>query len=401
MATIRTKLKEPAIAGTEGVVYFQITHERRVRILSTDYRIYPDEWDARRSVVVIPPAGTRGDAVCLISESIHWDRERLSRIIARLDTSGQPYEADDVIDEFRSYTARYSLSSYMKELISRMKDNGKVRTSETYAAALNSFMNFRGNRDIMLDTITPEMMESYEAWLKRRGICSNTVSFYTRILRAVYNRAVESGVMEDRNPFRHVYTGVDKTMKRALPLRAIKKIKALDLLRSPRLDFARDMFMLSFYLRGMSFIDMAFLRKPDLNSGYVVYRRRKTGQQLVIRWTKEMQQILDKYPENESEFLLPVIKRQGINHRTTYRNMSYNINRNLKEIARMVGVDIPLTLYVARHSWASAAKAKGVPVGVISEGMGHDSENTTRIYLSSLDNSVVDNANSLILRSLG
>ena len=160
------------------------------------------------------------------------------------------------------------------------------------------------------------------------------------------------------------------------------------------------MFLMSFFLRGMSFVDMAFLKKTDLKNGYIIYRRRKTGQSLVIAWTKEMQVLLDKYPENSTEYLLPIIRNPDVNERSTYRNVGYNINHNLKKIAVIVGVSIPLTLYVARHSWASAAKAKGIPLSVISEGMGHDSEATTRIYLSSLDTSVVDRANSLILKSL-
>ena len=252
----------------------------------------------------------------------------------------------------------------------------------------------------MLDCITSEVMENFEAWHKSRGVAPNSISFYTRILRAVYNRAVENDIIENRNPFRHVYTGVDKTVKRALPLPVIKKIKALELSLSPALDFARDMFMMSFYLRGMSLIDMAFLKKTDLRYGYVSYRRQKTGQRLLIAWTKEMQKTLDKYPENTSEYLLPIIRNPGTNERYTYRNVGYNINHNLKRVAMMVGLDFPLTLYVARHSWASAAKVKGIPLSVISEGLGHDSENTTRIYLDSLDTAVIDHANSLILKSL-
>ena len=110
--------------------------------------------------------------------------------------------------------------------------------------------------------------------------------------------------------------------------------------------------------------------------------------------------ILDKYPENASEYLLPVTRNPGRNERCVYHNMAYNINRNLKQIAEMINLNIPLSLYVARHSWASIAKSKGIPISVISEGMGHDSETTTQIYLASLDTSVVDKANSLILGSL-
>ena len=161
-----------------------------------------------------------------------------------------------------------------------------------------------------------------------------------------------------------------------------------------------DMFLLSFYLRGMSIIDMAFLRKTDLINGFIVYRRRKTGQKLTIRWTNEMQLILDKYAVNPTQYLLPIIKHTGINERACYRNTAYRININLNRIAQMLNLNFRLTMYVARHSWASVAKAKGVPISVISVGMGHESETTTRIYLSSLDTSVVDRANDLIISSL-
>ena len=221
-----------------------------------------------------------------------------------------------------------------------------------------------------------------------------------RILRAVYNRAVEQELIEQRNPFRRVYTGVDKTQKRALPMSVIKKIHALDLGLNPALDYARDMFMMSFFLRGMSFIDMAFLRKTDLQNGSITYRRRKTNQKLTIGWTREMQTLVDKYPENPTQYILPIIQKEGIDERLRYRSAGYNINRSLKKIAKLVNVNIPLTLYCARHSWASAAKAKGIPLSVISEGMGHDSETTTQIYLASLETSVVDDANSLILSDL-
>ncbi|MDE7109010.1 MAG: site-specific integrase, partial [Muribaculaceae bacterium] len=282
----------------------------------------------------------------------------------------------------------------------KLRDAGKIRTSETYMSALNSFKRFRLEEDIMLDRLDARIMSSYEAWLLQRGIAPNTVSFYTRILRAVYNRAVEEDIVDNAFPFRNVYTGIAKTRKRAVPLKIIRKIKALDLDFSPSLDFARDMFLLSFYLRGMSFIDMAFLKKTDLKHGRLTYQRHKTGQRLTIEWTKEMRSILKKYPENESDYLLPIIRNRNTNERYTYRNVGYNINHNLKNIGKLVGLTIPLTLYVARHSWATAAQTKGIPLNVISEGMGHNNEKTTRIYLASIDTSKVDKANSMIIRSL-
>lgn len=400
MCTIKVKFRNSSIANREGVIYYQIIHERKPRQLTTSYRLYPAEWDSNRATVAAACAAERSPLLASIRQSIACDVERLGRIARRLDSAGIPYSTDDVIAEYRRIAAEYSLFAFMQGIICRLRANGKTRTSETYTAALNSFRHFRSNEDIMLDCINADIMEAYQAWLAGHGNVPNTISFYTRILRAVYNRAVEHGVMDNRRPFRRVYTGVDKTVKRALPLSKIRAIRLLDLAGRPALDYARDMFILSFMLRGMSFVDMAFLRKTDLANGYVAYRRRKTGQMLTIKWTADMQRILDKYPGNPTGYLLPIIRREVTNEHCAYRNAAYSINRNLKTIARMAGIAMPVSLYVARHSWASAAKCKGIPISVISEGMGHDSEATTQIYLASLDASAIDRANSLILNSL-
>lgn len=400
MASIKTKFRPSTIPGHEGIIYYQIIHERKIRQLPTSYRIFSNEWDPDRSVVTTTQTSERRLTVQMIRERIRWDMERLAKIDKKLLNTGLPYTANDVIEEFRRYVLKYSLFNYMENRIAGLKEEGKNGTAYNYRYTLNSFKRFREGEDIILDNINAALMKSYEIWLKGRGVSPNTVSFYFRILRAVYNHAVEQDVIENRSPFKRVYTGIGKTVKRALPLEVIKKIKQLDLSMYPQLVFARDMFMMSFYLRGMSFVDMSFLRKSDLRNGYLTYRRRKTNQLLTIAWKKEMQAILDRYPDNKSDYLLPIIKTKGINERCAYRNAGYTINRNLKRIAELIDLDFPLTLYVARHSWASGAKAMGIPVSVISEGMGHDSENTTLIYLASLDTSLVDNANDIIIDSL-
>ena len=400
MASVKVKFRPSTVANREGTVYYQILQGRKPRQVLTSYHILEDEWDERHSRLLIPSSGERKSELVVIHRLVTQDVERLKRIILRLDSIGLQYDPDDVVEEFRRYSTEYTLFNFMERLVAGFRRNGHIRTSETYKSALNSMRRFLDGRDVILDCINPEMMEAYQSWHQRQGNSLNTISFYNRILRAVYNRAVRNGWIENRNPFIHVYTGVDKTVKRALPLTVIRRIKSLDLSLDPSLDFARDMLILSFMLRGMSFIDMAFLRKSDLVNGYLTYRRRKTGQQLIIKWTKVMQAVLDKYPENESAYLLPIIRHPGVNERSAYRNVGYNINHNLKSVAKLARVSIPLTLYVARHSWASAARTKGVPISVISEGMGHDSESTTRIYLASLDTSVVDRANSLIIKCI-
>ncbi len=284
--------------------------------------------------------------------------------------------------------------------IKQLRSQGRLRTAETYVSALRSFRDFRCGADVPLASMNSALAEAYEAHLRRRGNSLNTVSFYMRILRAAYNRAVREGFTQQRHPFRYVYTGIAKTVKRALPLAVIREINALDLSQEPSADFARDMFMLSFFLRGMSFIDMAMLRKSDLQGGYLRYCRRKTGQRLSVQWTAAMQRIVDKYPANRTPYLLPIITGAAADTRRAYLTASGRVNRHLKVIGERVGLAAPLTMYCARHSWASVARAEGIPLAVISEGLGHDSEATTRIYLAALDSAAVDRANAQILAAL-
>lgn len=297
---------------------------------------------------------------------------------------------------------RPSFFGFMRGIIAQLKQQGRHRTAENYAIALKSFMRFRAEADLPLTALCSDLMLRYEADLVRRGVSKNTVSFYMRILRAVYNRAVEAGLTEQRHPFRQVYTGIDKTVKRAVPLAAIKRVKELELPpQPPTLAFARDMFLFSFYTRGMSFVDMAYLKKSDLERGVLTYRRRKTGQRLSVRWERCMAEIAGRYAaDGASPYLLPILRPPFDDHRIQYRNALMRINKSLKTIAVLAGLEVPLSMYVARHSWASVARAKNIPLSVISEGMGHDSEATTRIYLASLDTAVIDRANRMILKDL-
>lgn len=399
MATVKVKYRPSVREEKEGTIYYQIIHNRVIRQIRTDYRIFREEWDSGKHAVTITTGG-REAFLRTVKDSMARDLKRLNTVIDKLGSNGGNFTADDVVAKFQEPADEPCFSGFMEEVIARLERLGKTRTSETYTAALNSFMRFREGRDVPLDEISSDLMEEYEAYLKGCGVSLNTVSFYNRILRAAYNRAVEKGLTPQRHPFRNVYTGMEKTVKRAIPFEAVRRIKGLDLSLKPAPDFARDMFLFSFYTRGMSFVDMAYLRKSDLKNGILSYRRKKTGQQLHIRWERCMGEIVEKHPNVTTEYLLPVITDPTASERRQYENALHLVNRKLKKVAEMAGISVPLTMYVARHAWASIAKSKNIPLPVISEGMGHDSETTTQIYLASLDTSVIDEANKLILNDL-
>lgn len=381
---------------------FQLIHKRTVRRIRSKYRIRNDEWDKKLEEIALPsPASERYSRLKIIRSNIMYELKRLKAIAEKLDCSGKDYSLDEIIQKYISGTdIGCSVFDFIRAQAAHKKQLGKIRSSETYQTTLNSFMRFREGIDLTFDMIDSELMEHYEAELRRHGLLRNTSSFYMRVLRTNYRLAVEKGLTPDRHPFKHVYCGMDKTVKRSISFAEIKKIKELDLSRKRVMDFARDMFIFSFCTRGMSFIDMAYLKKNDLKHGCLTYRRKKTGQLLVIEWTKQMQDILDKYKPNSTQYLLPIITREDGNERRQYQNQMRKINRRLKDIATSIKLPVPLSLYYSRHSWATIARCKDIPISIISEGLGHDSEITTQIYLDSIKSYEVDKANRKILKDL-
>ena len=402
MTSIRLKFRPSTNPAKEGTLVFQLIHKRTVRRIRSKYRIRNDEWDKKHEEIILPsPASERYSRLKIIRSNIMYELKRLKAIAEKLDCSGKDYSLDEIIQKYISGTdTGCSVFDFIRAQAAHKKQLGKIRSSETYQTTLNSFMRFREGIDLTFDMIDSELMEHYEAELRRHGLLRNTSSFYMRVLRTNYRLAVEKGLTPDRHPFKHVYCGMDKTVKRSISFAEIKKIKELDLSRKRVMDFARDMFIFSFCTRGMSFIDMAYLKKNDLKHGCLTYRRKKTGQLLVIEWTKQMQDILDKYKPNSTQYLLPIITREDGNERRQYQNQMRKINRRLKDIATSIKLPVPLSLYYSRHSWATIARCKDIPISIISEGLGHDSEITTQIYLDSIKSYEVDKANRKILKDL-
>ncbi|WP_294142070.1 site-specific integrase [uncultured Sanguibacteroides sp.] len=402
MATVKVKFRASTIPTKEGTVFYQVIHNRVVRQVNPGYKLYPHEWDTANAEIVFPPGIESGRRNYLFSlkSALAEDVRRFKGIITRFERAARNYTAEEVAERFLVSADSGGFMSFGRELVRQLKQICKMPTAERYTTVLNSFERFLGEKDVPLDEVDSHLMVEYEIFLHANDACPNTSSYYMRGLRAIYNRAVEKELTIQRSPFKHVYTGIDKTVKRAVPLKIIRQIRKLDLTLFPAMDFARDIFMFSFYTRGMSFVDMAYLKKKDLQNGILSYRRQKTGQLLFIKWERPMQEIIDKYDTGGSPYLLPIIKNMNANERWQYKNAAHLVNSKLKRLGEKLGLAMPLTSYVARHAWASIAKSKNVPLATISEAMGHNSEKTTQIYLASLDTSAVDKANSQILKSL-
>jgi len=226
----------------------------------------------------------------------------------------------------------------------------------------------------------------------------NTISVHLRTLRAIYNRAIkEKAVSENLYPFKNFKIKIHSTEKRAIQKEDIDKIMEADLSERPDLVLPRDLFLFSFYMRGMSFVDIAYLNVGDIHGDRLTYERRKTKQKFSIRITDRAREVILKYNDLKvkKSYIFPILMRKGQEY-LDYRNAMRLMNKKLKDLGDLAELDEPLTTYTTRHSWATIAKRMGVATAVISEGLGHDSEETTQIYLDSFENDVLDDANEMI-----
>ena len=399
MASVRIKFRPSTVEGKEGTLYFQIIHKRVARTVFTDCRVFTSEWNNVSSSVITRGTEERKAYLEMVASKLKWSLERFTKIIAEKDKEKADYTVDDIVSEYNRQPECPTLFNFIRSMITKKTAAKRDGTAKTYRDSLASFSSFRNGKDITFDDLNEDIINQYEAWMKNKGLKRNSSSCYLRTFKTLYLKAVELELTEDRDIFRHVFTGFATTTKRAISIDAIKAIRKLNLENNPALAFARDMFMLSLYLQGMAFVDIAYLKKSDIRNGQLQYSRKKSGQTLTISWEKPMQEIVDAYSHltKDTPYLLPIITKQDGMERKQYEKAEHNVNRNLKKIGEMAGLHIPLTTYVARHSWASIMRDMGNDITVVGKGLGHSNIKTTQIYLSTIDNSTVMKANKRFL----
>ena len=294
MATIKLKYRKSSVKGNCGTLFFQIIHKRQVRQIYTELHISDDEWDAKTATIVISSGivTERAGYLSSVTTSIKECQSKLVSIIRQFDQNGLPYSAQEVVMAYRTRYAIIGLVSFTRKLIDDMKRIGKKAPVKRFGTTLNSLLRYTNGNEVVWNDLNSTFILGFESFLMKRGLCRNSTSFYMRNLRAIVNRAIEQDFEVPRNPFKHVYMGVDKTLKRAVSIGIIRKIRDIDLTGYPSLDFARRVFIFAFYTRGMSFVDIAFLKKRDLHNGEITYCRRKTRQQIKVKIEPETRMLI-------------------------------------------------------------------------------------------------------------
>jgi site-specific recombinase XerD len=403
MASVKAILrKDKTNEKNEHPIVIQIIHKRKKKNISLFKYITKKEWNSSEGFAIEKSKNKLHKLHLqkiniLISQKIN----EIKNVIIDFDTKGGNYSIIDIINKVNNNTITHNtlILKYFDTLIRRLETIGKTGNAAVYKDARASFEKFRDEKDLTFDELTYKTLIDFESYLLSKGKKINTISIYMRTLRAVYNKAInEDLASKDLYPFTKYKIKHEKTSKRAIVKANISDIKNLDLSKQPDLQKARDYFMFSFYCRGMSFVDMAHLKVSNISDGRIYYARNKTNQKFTIKITPQIQEIIDKYSDLKikDSYIFPIIIDPEGDIYTQYRNAMRLTNKKLKKIGEILELNIPLTTYVSRHSWATIAKREGISTAIISEGLGHESEKTTQIYLDSFENDVLDDANNII-----
>ena len=390
--------------GSDGryPLIIQVIRHRQKREIDTPYRLYGDEFN-NLSCLAVDAHGDSGRSR-LIAEINSYLGDRLMElnILCRhlLDLKGEGCTAADIAETFRHRADMTQFFVYADSQINDLRCQGREGTANNYQNACRSLSVFLGGRALSFDNFTAGFVDSFADHLKSRGCQCGTVVFYLRQLRAIYNKALKTHVVkQDLNPFCNQVLTEPKTRKRALGKEDIRRVHKADPKGAHKDVFlARDLFIFSFYTRGMSFVDMCYLTKNNIEGKYLCYTRRKTSQPLRIFIEKPLRELLVRYSDPSSPYLLPML-RKGDAYKD-YRNAGNRLGKRIRELGNRLQLEEPLTFYVARHTWATMARDAGIELSVISACMGHTSEKTTRIYLAEMDYRRIDNANCKVTKVL-
>lgn len=388
----------------EFPIMLRIIKDRKTKYLSLGVSCSKDLWNSQENI-----PKSKHPLYKELLNKINRKKLEASKLLLDLDNSEKDYSAELLQTKLKSqHLGKRTVFQYFDDIISRLEKTNRIGYSNVFRATKNSLSTFRNKVDFEFSDITTSFLSKYEESFYRRGCMPNSVFVHLRTLKTLINSAKKDEIIKTEfDPFKNVSFAKFrriKTAKRAISKEEIHSIIKLDLDKDSSLFNSRNYFLFSFYNRGINFIDIAFLRWGNINKERLNYERRKTKESFSIGLLEPTKEMLDYYKKQSyyvpNGFIFPILTEKY----KTSKSIDYRIDRmlkivntDLKTIAKMAKIETKLTTYVARHSYATILKRSGISISMISESLGHESEKTTKIYLDSFENLVLDEANKSIL----
>ncbi|SKB88303.1 Site-specific recombinase XerD [Soonwooa buanensis] len=397
MASLKFILKNKAHSNGLFPIYLRVTKDRKSKLISTGFYCEKAHWNDNKNEF----------------RKTHLQYQQKNSTLEKIKAKAEKVFSDAIAENndltlpefeelFFSYKAekKISVNEFWTTTIDNLTKSGRTGNARYYADCKRAFFNFLNNKTIYFRDISPLLLDKYEIHLRTRGSSDSGIAVRMRAIRALYNDAVKKGLIsKDNYPFDAYKISKLKASsnKRAISFDNIQKIRTLDLTIIPQLTNSRNYFIFSYYTRGMNFYDIMKLKWDNISEGLIIYTRSKTKTKLTVKITEPVQEILDYYSKGKkkTKYIFPII----LNDESSPIQLEYRkektlkkFNKDLKKIAELCQIDASLTSYVARHSFATNLKQKGVSTDVISEAMGHQNIAITQAYLKDLENSVIDEA---------
>ena len=389
----------------ECSVVIRFIHNRKVKDVTTGYKLCPEEWDNKSQSIIFSADSTRIKYLLDIEKKMSKDIHRFSDVISIFEQCRE-YSVSDITQLFRVKSDN-TFVNFVKKLCKDLTLSKKGRAARAYMTASRNLLSFSGQKDMRLEHINIDLIQRYEQWLKDNRKSLNTISFNMRNLRAIYNKAIAEHLIpaSPSNLFSGVYTGVCQANKITLSKEDIRALSELDpelysnhavknnsnIKLSEQLRIALALFLFSFHARGMAYLDMAYLQKANIINDRIYYCRRKTKRHMEITINMQMRRILDfftKIAPSTSPFIFPIIIPGIEEDRVQYERAMRKQNIILKELATLSGITKNISTNLAQHSWETIVKDQYFSTPAIRQVLGHNDKQS--IYLDSFDNSIID-----------
>lgn len=390
--------KSKTLSNGEHPLMLCVCKDNKRKYLSLGISVNAEHWDFK-SNLPNDKCPNRERIIILINEKVN----EIQRVALDKKIAGRDFSASTLIESAKpSVTSKRTVGDYFMTYIENLKNENRLRYAGMYEISYNSFIKFAKHLDIPFSDIDVGWLKRYEAWGKTQNLSVSTISTRLRHLRAVFNLALlEHAIKSDCYPF-HNYkvSKLNKaTAKRALTKDDVRRIMEYEG-KSQMERLAIDIFTFSYLCAGINFIDMAKLKYSNIQENQLVYNREKTKKLIITPLQERAKRIIEKYNDGKSAFVFPILSNfhsSDVQVANRLHKVLANLNKHLKAIGVKLKLPIPLTTYVARHSFATVLKRAGVSTSIISESLGHSSEKITQVYLDSFDKEQMNTAMQALL----
>ena len=383
---------------------FRLTHNRKSTSISTGHKLEISDWDEKRQKIKSSFTGTESPA--RLNNLLKKKLARMTDILTKWEDKGKLkyMSISEVREHITQSVNKASFFQFTEEHIKDLKIAKRIGNARVYQHTLNAVKNFRNKRDFTFDELNLDFLNRFERNHLEKGNKLGGLSVYLRTIRAINRKAIKAGIADKEGyAFEDYIIRSGKPQKKALTLSAIKKLFDLKLTKGTSLDKDRNIFMMSFLLNGMSFVDMAHLKVSNIADGRIKYSRQKTDEPFDIKVHEQLKPLLKHFSKSKkrSDYLLDILEvgtpSEQYNKITWARKRH---NKNLQVLAKLAGIEENVTSYAARHTFASGADDMGIPLTAISKMMGHKKISTTQAYLSGLRKSKIDDYQDDIIAKL-